>query len=257
MFNNKLLIMAAVFFTLSLTSCEEREVNKIKREIKEEISEVKEHFKEISQEFHAAITEENRLTKAESDDLTRELDFPFVQIGFIDSRNGAVVHMISETAKFTLTSDDKRIPEYKKITSINVIPVSGVIEGAQNCNYIHVDARTELICEKGEANTEALVPALSSELINRLEKTLERVAKTTDFEIGFVVVTDAGSGEAKIFRNENYVAINPALPRLPQSVPELRTPISLYIINEKVNPCCNDIYVNGSWYRVCVKAASC
>jgi len=48
--------------------------------------------------LHAAITEENRLTEAESEELVKALGFPFTQIGFIDSRNGAVVHMINETA---------------------------------------------------------------------------------------------------------------------------------------------------------------
>lgn len=209
--------------------------------------------------LHAAITEENRLTKAESEDLTKELGFPFTQIGFIDSRNGTVVHMINETAEFTLTSDDPRIPQYKKITTINVIPISGLVEGAQNCNYIHVDAQTALICEKsGNNNTDSLIPSLSSELIHSLETMLKRVAKVAEFEIGFVVATDAISGDAKIFRSEDYVAISPALPRLPQSLPELRTPISLYVITEKVNPCCTNIDTGGgSWYRVCIKAASC
>lgn len=249
--------MATALSALLLTSCEKQQVDKIKSEIKEEVNEVKEHFKEFSQGLHAAITEENRLMKAESEDLTKELGFPFAQIGFVDSRNGTVVYLINETAKFALTSDDDRIPQYKKITSINVIPVSGVIEGAQNCNYIHVDARTELICEKDADNTENLVPSLSLELTNRLEKILSRVAKVADFEIGFIVATDVRSGEVKIFRNEDYVSINPALPRLPQSLPELRTPTSLYIITEKINPCCEDIYSSGSWHRVCVKAASC
>jgi len=259
MFNNKsLIIMVIALSALLLISCEGQQIDKIKNEIKEEINEVKEHLREFSQGLHAAITEENRLTKAESEDLTKELGFPFTQIGFIDSRSGAVVYMMNETAEFTLTSDDPRIPQYKKITAINVIPISGVVEDAQNCNYIHVDAQTVLICEKsGNDNTDPSIPPISSELIHRLETTLRRVAKAAEFEIGFVVATDAISGDAKIFRNEDYVAISPALPRLPQSLPELRTPISLYVITEQVNPCCTDVYSGGTWYRVCVKAASC
>jgi hypothetical protein len=180
------------------------------------------------------------------------------QIGFIDSRNGAVVHMINEAAELTLTSNDPRIPQYKKITAINIVPISGVVEGAQNCNYIHVDAQTALICEKsGNDNTDTSIPPIGNELIKSLETTIKKVAKATEFEIGYVIATDAASGNAKIFRSEDYVAISPALPRLPQSLPELRTPITLYVITEEVNPCCTDVYSGGTWYRVCVKAASC
>ncbi|SEG12965.1 hypothetical protein [Nitrosomonas ureae] len=160
--------------------------------------------------------------------------------------------------ELTLTSDDPRIPQYKKITAINVVPVSGMVEGAQNCNYIHVDAQTALICEKsGNNNTDPSIPSLSSELTHSLKTILKRVSKVTEFEIGFVVATDAISGDAKIFRSEDYVAINPALPHLPQSLPELGTPTSLYIITEKINPCCTDVYSGGTWYRVCIKTASC
>ncbi|MER2513075.1 MAG: hypothetical protein ABTQ25_11800 [Nitrosomonas ureae] len=258
MFNNKSLIMVIALSALLLISCEGQQIDKIKNEIKEEINEVKEHLREFSQGSHTAITEKNRLTEAESEELTKALGFSFTQIGFIDNRSGAVVHMINETAELTLTSDDPRIPQYKKITAINVVPVSGMVEGAQNCNYIHVDAQTALICEKsGNNNTDTSIPPIGNELIKRLETTLRRVAKVAEFEIGYVVATDAASGNAKIFRSENYVAINPALPRLPQSLPELGTPTSLYIITEKVNPCCTDVYSGGTWYRVCVKAASC
>lgn len=261
MLNNRLITMAMViiFSSLLLASCEGQQIDKIKSEIKEEINEVKEHLREFNQRSPAAITEENRLTKTESEELVKALGFSFTQIGFIDSRSGAVVHMINETAEFTLTSDDPRIPQYKKITAINVIPISGVVEGAQNCNYIHVDAQTALICEKsGNNTTDSSIPPITSELIHLLETTLRRVAKVAEFEIGFVVATNAISGDAKIFRSEDYIAISPALPRLPQSLPELRTPISLYVITEQVNPCCTDIDSGGgSWYRVCIKAASC
>lgn len=248
MFKNNMLAIAIL--SLAFTGCGEQQVNKIKSEIKEEISEVKGHLREFKQEFLTEITEKNRLIKADSDDLTRELRFPFAQIGFVDSRNGTVVHLIHETADIAFASDDKRIPKYEKITSINVIPVSGVIEGAQNCNYIHVDARTELICESAN-NTEPKIPALTRDLTNRLEGILKEVAGTVDFKIGFIVATDVRSGEAKILRHEDYAAINPALPRSPQFLPELRTPISMYIITEKVNPCCQDVYSSGSWHRVC------
>lgn len=252
MFKIILLAIATAIFSLVFTGCGEQQVNKIKSEIKEEISEVKEHLREFKQEFLAEITEKNRLKKTDSGDLTKELGFPFAQIGFVDSRNGTVVHLIHETADITFTSDDKRIPKYEKITSINVIPVSGVVEGAQNCNYIHVDARTELICESAK-NTEPTIPALTRVLTDRLEGILKEAAGTVDFKIGFIVATDVTSGEVKIFRHEDYAAINPALPRSPQSLPELRTPVSMYIITEKVNPCCEDVYSGGSWHRVCNK----
>lgn len=255
MFKNIVLIIAITTFLLAFTGCGEQQVNKIKSEIKEEISEVKEHVKEFRQEFLLEITEKNRLIKADSDELTKELGFPFAQIGFVDSRNGTVVHLIPQETEITFTSDDERIPEYKKITSINVIPITGVIKDAQNkdvpnCNYIHVDASTKLICESAN-NTEPIIPSLPRNLTDRLEKKLKEVAKAADFKIGFIVATDVTSGEVKVFRHEDYAAINPAFPQSPLSLPELRTPISLYIITEKVNPCCEDVYSSGSWHRVC------
>lgn len=224
MLSNKLLIAVSLFFLLAFTSaiC-------------------------VAQQINSNAPE--KLSLDVSDELAEVLGFQFAQIVFTDSRNGTKAMLMNQHAEMEKTPDSSVL---KKISSITVAGVSG-IKGYEFCNYINIDARTELICrqinqESRVSGTDKFIPA---ELAQKLESMLAKAAGTDDFKIGFILAINVENGQAELLRHSEYTYVNP---NLPMTVSEITSNSSWSVITKKINPCCQNVYIDGTWYRICDKS---
>ena len=184
-----------------------------------------------------------------SDELAELLGFQFAQIVFVDSRNGKKVMLMNQHAEMEKAPNSSVL---KKISSITVAGVNG-IKGYEFCNYINIDARTELICRQinQESNILGTDKYIPMELVGRLEKILTNAAATDDFKIGFILAINVENGQVEILRHGAYSKINP---NLPMTVAEITSNSSWSVITKQINPCCQNVYIDGTWYRICDKS---
>ena len=224
MSSNKLLLILNIFLVLSFASA-------------------------ISAAQQINAIEPQKLPLDASDVLEELLGFEFAQIVFIDSRNGKKVLLMNQYAEMEKAADSAVL---KKISSITVAGVTG-IKGYEFCNYINIDARTDLICRKINQDTRAssgdkFIPA---ELAQKLESMLATASKVDDFKIGFVLASNVDNGKFELLRSSEYTFIDS---NLPMTVTEITSNSSWSVITKKINPCCQDVYIDGSWYRICNKS---
>ena len=184
-----------------------------------------------------------------SDELTELLGFQFAQIVFVDSRNGKKVLLINQYAEMEKAADSAVL---KKISSITVAGVTG-IKGYEFCNYINIDARTDLICRQINQDTRASSgdKFIATELAQKLESMLAKASEIDDFKIGFVLASNVENGKFELLRSSEYTFIDS---NLPMTVTDITSNSSWSVITKKINPCCQDVYIDGSWYRICNKS---
>lgn len=196
------------------------------------------------------------LSKEVSEGLTKELGFRFAEIGFVDSRNGTRIHMLQEGSTLEFSPSDA---EFRRITPVVVTGAPDVMKGLRNCNFISFDLRTELICEKGPDQAplpSGEVPDIPAGLAADLETVLQQIAVKygagDDFKIGFVLAFDVVTGDGKLLKNPDYIQH----PKLPRTLPAMTNDYTNVwsFITQKVNPCCKDVFINGSWQRICDKS---
>lgn len=253
-----ILVMAFLSLVLILTGCGEQQVSKIgNEEVKKDVNVIKSSQNSSLQSVlvPTSLTELELFTLPESisQELTNMLGFRFGEIAFVDSRNGTRIHMIQDGAKLETAASSA---EFKKFTSITITGALGIVEGIQNCNFINFDTRTELICEKGagqESKTSNEVPDISMDLVE-LESILkniviEKAIGPTDFKIGFILAFNIIDGKGELLKHKDYIR-HPSLPQTFPAITNSNTNLWSFI-TEKVNPCCRDVFINGSWQRVC------
>lgn len=255
-----LIVMAFLSLVFTLTGCGEQQVSKIgneevKKEMNVTMSSQNSSFQSVL--VPTSLTELKLFTlpASISKDLTGMLGFRFGEIAFVDSRNGTRIHMIQDGFELETTASNA---VFKKFTSITIASAPGIVEGVQNCNFINFDTRTELICEKGvgqASQTSEEVPDISMDLVE-LESILkniviEKAIGPTDFKIGFILAFNIEDGRGKLLKHKDYIR-HPSLPQTFPAITNSNTNLWSFI-TEKVNPCCRDVFINGSWQRVCDK----
>lgn len=221
---NKLLIMFNLFILLTFTSaiCGAQQINAVAPQ---------------------------KLSLDLSDELSELFGFQFAQIVFVDSRNGKKVLLMNQHAEEGKISDSFVL---RKISSITIAGVTG-IKGYEFCNYINIDARTDLICRQinQDSRSSAGDKFIPDELARKLENVLATVSEADDFKIGFILASNVENGQFEILRHSEYSFINSSLP---MTVSEITNNSSWSVITKKINPCCQDVYINGSWVRICDKS---
>lgn len=169
-----------------------------------------------------------------SEELEKITDFKVGFIALVDSETGKTEFLKNSKAESEYVKSPQPASEIRKITSVSIVGVSGIRSGDRtynSCNYISFDSHRELICannENEEHQSSFNIHDISANLANALGK-----AGKVD-NIGFLVLTDFGSGQTKLLKNKDYISL-PA--ELRQPISEIKSSSSWSMIYYKKNPC--------------------
>ncbi len=193
-----------------------------------------------------------------ANELERISNVNFGFVVLIDSTNGQRRYLKHVDADSYRVVGPEAASEIRRIASISITGVTGIeLDGVRfnSCNYITINGQIDLICQKNEeevlrtsSNLAADGYLLPAELASKLEKNADIN------NIGFLVLVDIVSGEAKLLRQENYVSLTE---NLPQSISGIVSGSAWNVTTYKKNPCCYWTIIDGYLERICKKNISC
>lgn len=208
----------------------------------------------IAQKFSDSI----KLSKEISDELD---EITGVNSGFvvlIDSINGQKKYLKHADIDLSRTIGPEAASEIRNIASVSITGVTGVeIQGVtfNACNYININGQIELLCKRNENHELRTLPDFSADislLPAELAGKLEKAAEISN--IGFLVLVDIVTGQAKLLKRENYVSLSASLP---QSISGIVSGSAWNITTYKKNPCCYWTIIDGDMVRICKKYINC
>jgi len=195
-------------------------------------------------------------------ELANELEnISGVNFGFVvltDSTNGRKIFLKHPDADVYPVTGPEAASEIRNIASVSITAATDVeVQGVKfsSCNYISINGQIELICQKNESVEPRSISDLvvdESILPSELASKLEKISEISN--IGFLVLVDIVTGQAKLLKRDNYADLSASFP---QSISGIASGSAWNVTTYKKNPCCYWTIIDGDMVYVCKRLMNC